>query len=137
MKQILNVLMMTIVMGLTLTACSSSTATPKDAAMKAANLLKSGNYEAFVDNLVFDETVAADKVKEQKAMLTAMLKEKIGKSIEKKGEVTDLELVSETISEDGNSAKVLINFVHANGDKEEYDFDLKNIDGEWKPVLEK
>ena len=44
-----------------------------------------GDYEKFVDGLAFDESVGAEKMKEQKDGLVSMPKEKVSKEYEKKG----------------------------------------------------
>ena len=131
----MNVLMMSIIMVLALTACSTST--PKDAAMKSANHLKSGNYEAFVDDLAFNKELSKDEMKEQKAMLVSLLKEKGEKSIEQNGGIKKIEFVSEKISEDGNTAKVVLNYIYGNGETDENTFDLIKSNDKWKVTIKK
>ena len=137
MKRILNVLMVAVVMGLVLAACSPSDATPKDAAMKCANHLKSGNYEALVNELAFNGEVSPEEMKQQKSLLVSVLKDKTEKSLEKQGKIKDVEFVSEQISEDGNTAVVKLNFIYGNGENEPTDFDLVKIDNKWKVTVKK
>lgn len=51
---------------------------------KYGNYLIKGDYEKFVDGLAFDESVGAEKMKEQKDGLVSMLKEKVSKEYEKR-----------------------------------------------------
>lgn len=82
MKKVFYFSLMVMTMFL-MTACSSSG--PGDAMKKYGNYLIKGDYEKFVDGLAFDESVGAEKMKEQKDGLVSMLKEKVSKEYEKKG----------------------------------------------------
>mgnify|MGYP001057182432 CR=1 FL=1 len=73
MKKVFYFSLMVMTMFL-MTACSSSG--PGDAMKKYGNYLIKGDYEKFVDGLAFDESVGAEKMKEQKDGLVSMLKEK-------------------------------------------------------------
>ena len=105
MKKVFYFSLMVMTMFL-MTACSSSG--PGDAMKKYGNYLIKGDYEKFVDGLAFDESVGAEKMKEQKDGLVSMLKEKVSKEYEKKDGLKSIEIISEEISEDGNSATVKI-----------------------------
>ena len=63
MKKVFYFSLMVMTMFL-MTACSSSG--PGDAMKKYGNYLIKGDYEKFVDGLAFDESVGAEKMKEQK-----------------------------------------------------------------------
>ena len=80
MKKVFYFSLMVMTMFL-MTACSSSG--PGDAMKKYGNYLIKGDYEKFVDGLAFDESVGAEKMKEQKDGLVSMLKEKVSKEYEK------------------------------------------------------
>ena len=138
MKKKLNLLTLFIVIGLALAACSS-TSTPKGAAMKSANLLKSGKYEALVDDLYVDESVQDEKLKAHKAMLVSLLYEKSDEFFKQKGGIKDIQFISEEIDEyDETTAVVLLNYVYGNGDVEQQRFDMrKDSRGQWKVELKK
>ena len=97
MKKVFYFSLMVMTMFL-MTACSSSG--PGDAMKKYGNYLIKGDYEKFVDGLAFDESVGAEKMKEQKDGLVSMLKEKVSKEYEKKDGLKSIEIISEEISED-------------------------------------
>lgn len=112
------------------TACSSSS--PGAAAKKYAEYLKDGKYEKFVDAIAVDAEGDEAKIKEEKAGLAAMLKEKGAKQLEKKGGIKEIEIVSETIAEDENSAKVVLKQIYGDETTQENTFNMVKQDGEWK-----
>ena len=99
-------------------ACSSSPSTP-------------GDYENFVEGLAFDDSQDAAKVKEQKEALVSMLKEKVSKEYEKKGGIKDIEILSEQVAEDGNTAVVKTKYTYGNGETEEGEQQMVKKDGKW------
>lgn len=122
-----------------LMVASCSSETPSAAAKKYAECIKNGNYEKFVDGIVIKEKANADEaqMKEEKEALVAMLKEKGDKQLEKSGGIKNIEIVSETISEDGNSAKVILKQTYGNGKDEEQSFNMVKQDGKWKMDINK
>ncbi len=130
MKKVFYFSMMVMAMFL-MTACSSSPATPGDALKKYSEFLQSGDYENFVEGLAFEENQDAAKVKEQKEALVAMLKEKVDKEYEKKGGIKDIEILSEEVAEDGNTAVVKTRYTYGNGETEEGDQQMVKKDGKW------
>lgn len=48
-----------------------------------------------------------------------MLKEKVSKEYEKKGGIKDIEILSEQVAEDGNTAVVKTKYTYGNGETEE------------------
>lgn len=118
-------------------ACSSSTSTPGDAMKKYSDYLIQGDYEKFVDGFAFDGEMTAEKIKEQKDGLTAMLKEKGTKEFEKMGGFKNIEVLSEEISEDGNTATVTIKQTYGNGETEENKQMMVKKDGKWLMSMDK
>lgn len=117
-------------------ACSSSEK-PGEAAKKYAQYVADGKYDKFVDAIAYDENATAEQLKEQKQMLTALLEEKGKKSIDEKGGIAKVEIVSEVISADGNEAKVILKQTYGNGDTEDANYDMVKKDGTWKMVIKK
>lgn len=113
-------------------ASCGGASTPGAAAKQYAEYVRDGKYEKFVDGIVFDEKMDAAKVKEAKEGLTAMLKEKVSKEIEKKQGIKQIDLVSEEVAEDGNTAKVILKQTYGNGETEENTYDMVKQDGKWK-----
>ena len=66
-----------------------------------------------------------------------MIKEKGMKEYEKKGGIKDIEILSETISEDGNTAVVKTKTTFGNGETEEGDQKMVKKDGKWLMSLGK
>ena len=118
-----------------LTACSSGS--PAQAAKKYAEYMESGDYDKFVDGIAFSDTATEEEVKQQKEMILALLQEKGQKSMEEKGGLKKVEIISETISEDGNTAKVILKQTYGNGDTEDANYDMTKKDGRWKMVIKK
>lgn len=120
-----------IVMTMFVMAACSSSNTPGGALKQYSEYLQKGDYEKFVDGLTFDESQDAATVKEQKAALVSMLKEKVSKEYEKKGGIKSIEILSEEIAEDGNTAVVKTKHTYGNGETEEGDQQMVKRDGKW------
>ena len=118
-------------------SCSSSPATPSDAAADVYALIIDGQYEAAAD--AFDYTTPdPEKIAQQKAVIAALFTEKLAPTIEKKGGVMSAVPVSEVIAEDGKSATVTMKITYGNGTEEDTDVDMVlTEDGKWKPSMKK
>ena len=117
-------------------ACSSSSS-PGDAMKKYSNYLIKGDYEKFVDGIALDDSETADKLKEQKAGFVALLRDKVGKEYEKMGGLKSIEILSEEISEDGNTATVKIKQTYGNGETQEGTQSMVKRDGKWLMSIDK
>ena len=60
-----------------------------------------------------------------------MLKEKVSKEYEKKGGIKDIEILSEQVAEDGNTAMVKTKYTYGNGETEEGEQQMVKKDGKW------
>ena len=127
MKKIVLISFAVIAMVLCMASCSKPT--PATITKDCIEYLKKGDYAAFV------ETLDADK--EQKEQFKMLIEEKGKKAIEKKDGITSYEIISEEISEDGNSAVVEAEILYGNGKKDKSKFRFANVDGEWKQVIKK
>lgn len=118
-------------------ACSPST--PGGAAKKYAECIKEGNYEKFVDGIAMKKQENTDvaKMKEEKEALVAMLKEKGDKQLTKKDGIKTIDIVSENIAEDGNTATVVLKQIYGNGEEEEQTYHMIKEDGKWKMNISK
>ncbi|KAA6349666.1 hypothetical protein EZS27_002904 [termite gut metagenome] len=121
----------------TIAACFSETETPGAAAKKYAEYVVSGDYEKFVDAIAIDlgEDQTPEQVKDAKEGLLSFLKEKGAKAIEERGGIESTEVVSETISEDGKTAKVVIKQTYGNGEVEENDYNMVKEENTWKMTI--
>lgn len=70
-------------------------------------------------------------------MIVALLKEKGSKSIEEKGGIKKIEVLSETIASDKKTAQVVLKQTYGNGDAEDTNFDMVEQNGTWKIVMKK
>lgn len=115
-------------------ACSSNS--PAEAAKKYANYLKNGDFDKWVDGVAFGEDASETNIKAGKAMLLAMME--AGKEkLKEKGGVKDIETVSETISEDGKTAKVVLKMTYGDGTSEDSSMDMIQEKGTWKMHMKK
>lgn len=115
----------TCLCALIMVSCSSNTPTGKAKAHLDAWI--DGNYAEIVEQFHYK----TEKTAEDKAKLAQILEEKVKKSIDKKGAMESYEIVSETISEDGTTAKVECLVKYAGGEVEKITVNLVNIDGNW------
>lgn len=130
MKRMLSFGMCIIALVL-MVSCSSSSATPGAALKGYVEELKAGNYEKFVEGIAFKDDLAAEQIQEQKAMWTSLLQEKTGKEFEKQGGLNGIEILSEEISEDGNSAVVTFKMIYGDGSEKEDSQNMVKKDGKW------
>ena len=117
-------------------SCSSSER-PGEAAVKYAQYIADGKYDKFIDAIAFDEKATDEQVKEQKEMILAILEEKGQQSIEDKGGITKIDILSEVISADGNTANVILKNTYGNGETEDANYDMVKRSGTWKMVIKK
>ena len=66
-----------------------------EAAKKYAEYMESGDYDKFVDGIAFSDTATEEEVKQQKEMILALLQEKGQKSMEEKGGLKKVEIISD------------------------------------------
>lgn len=138
MKKNLLLLVAFILTATVFIACGGGDgSTPTAAAEKCAELLKAGDYEGITNQLAFDENASKEDIDATKAMLVAMGKEKSEKQIAEKQGITSYKVVSEEIAEDGNTAIVKVEFTYGDGSTDIQKYDLKLVDGQWKPYLKK
>lgn len=106
--------------------------TPTSVAEKALEYIQDKNYEGYVDLIQIEEK-EGQNIEEQKAQLTALISEKLGKTFDKKQGIKSWEIVSEELSEDGNKATVKVNITFGDDSTEEQKLKtIKDTDGNWK-----
>ena len=109
---------------LLLAACGSDTSTPKAAAENWGEMMKSGDYKGIVDQIAYPDNLSAEEKEQSKEMFLSLFNDKVKAQVEKKGGITSTEVVSETIAEDGKTAKVEMKVVYGDGSEEEETLDL-------------
>lgn len=131
-----NVIYLSLLMLCVLFA-SCSSKTPGAVAKKYMEYVKDGDYDKFADGIMYNETATKEDIEQSKTMIVALLKEKASKEIDKKGGIKEIEVVSEKVSEDGNSADVVLKTIYGNGSSEESDCKMVLKDGVWKMDIKK
>lgn len=136
MKKISTLIVAVAAFCVALSSCSSKSSSPGEAAKLYAGYIADGQYDKFVGVIHLPDGTAADQ-KEQKEALKAMLNEKVAESLAEKGGLKSVEVLSETISDDGQSAYVEMLYTYGNGDTEDNDMDLVLQDGRWLVEMNK
>ena len=116
-------------------ACGGSS-TPGDVAVELYNLVDAGNYEKAADLIAY-EGETSEAIAEQKAMITSLFKEKAGPQLEANGGVKSVEVLGETLSEDGKQADVELKIVYGNDTEETEKVSLVLTDDGWKHSISK
>jgi hypothetical protein len=117
-------------------ACSSTPAGPGAAMKEYYEALIKGDYEKFAEGVKFKDSDASEDAAKQKEGVVAMLKDKMEKAPAEK-KPTAIEIGSEEIAEDGNTAKVKFKVTLANGNVDEDDQDMVKVDGKWLMQVDK
>ncbi len=110
---------------------------PGKAAKQYAEYMAAGNYDKMLDGLYTEPDADPKEVEQGKAMLKSMLEEKGKESIEENGGIKSVEVVSEEIAEDGQSAKVKLLYTYGNGETEENNMPMRLDGNKWKWEMEK
>ena len=109
-------------------SCGGGGKSPADVVKKMNNDMVKGDYDAVIDVLA---TEGEEIDEEGRTKLKSMLA--MGKGeLDKKEGIKEMEVVSEEVAEDGNTAKVTLKIVYGNGEEEEEDYTLLKEDGAWK-----
>jgi len=119
-------------LGSFLLSCSGGGKTPADVSKSFTEKMEKGDIEAAYKLL--DGTAEATEEESQK--VKALLGEG-SKQIKEKNGIKNIEVIEETISEDGKEAEVTLNITYGNGETDESTSKLKKTDDGWKMSLSK
>ena len=135
MKKLLGIIALFIAV-FTMSSCSDNS--PKGVAKKAISCMQAKDWNGYVDLLYFDKEEGKD-IDKEKEQLAALFKEKGEKELNKQGGIKSYEIVSEEISEDGNTATVTVKIVYGDGtEKNNEEIKMKkDANGDWKISLGK
>ena len=118
-------------------SCSQAPATPGDAVVEIYQMIIDGQYEAAAARFYVDKEDPAD-VEEFRSFLTSLFTEKLAPKLQEKGGISNVEILSETLSEDGKTAKVSVKLTYGNGTEETEDVDMVYTEaGEWMAAINK
>lgn len=128
MKRVINLSFLVVAI-VSLVACSPTT--PGKALKSYLTDLKNENYESFIEGVYLPEGMDEQRKEKEEAQLLAIIKEKGAKEYERKGGVKSIEILSETISEDGESAIVEYKQTFGNGEEEQQSQKMIKKDDKW------
>lgn len=112
--------------------CSCGGQGPKDIAEDAMTCLQKEDYRAYVDLMQTDDSMSPEEVENSKNALANILKEKAGKSLEKKGGIKNFKVIKETVDEEKGTATIKMEVNFNNGATDTDNIKLKKgKDGKW------
>jgi hypothetical protein len=107
--------------------------TPGEVAKTYLEYAVAEDYEKLVAAVAVTGDVTAEDLEKQKeAILTSLKESSVNSAIEEKGGVKSIDVVSENISEDGNSAQVVLKQTFENDETQEQTYDLVKQEDSWK-----
>lgn len=111
--------------------------TPAKIEMAIWEQIKKENYDKAFDMWFGTLEIAPDQnTAENKQVLREMFK-KVESKVTEKGGIASVELVSENIAEDGNTAKVTTKCTYNDGSTDESNSKYVLVDGKWKTDMSK
>lgn len=135
MKKTFFSLFAVMAMTLMMFSCGGGGNTPTKVVEKSIKYIQDKDYAAYVDLIEFNEE---QNSKEDKEQFVEFLEGMFEMTLEKKQGLASYEIISEEISEDGNSAVVVANITYGDGSSDEDKMKLiKNAEGEWKISMNK
>lgn len=129
--------MLVALSALFLISCGGGASTPSDAAAKVYDLMIDGDFEAASKCFYFGNENPEQEAQAQ-AMIASMLTEKAAPQIEAKGGLKSVDVLGETIAEDGKSANVEVKMLYGDGTEQTSNVDMVlDADGDWRPTMKK
>ena len=125
MKKIFSILSLALV-ALAFVSCSKNS--PEGVVQEYVTCMQKGQYEEAIDLFQFKK----EPTDEQKQQYASVLRDKVGKEIDKKGGLKGCEVTNVQMSEDGNSAKVDYTMKYGDGSAESKKADVVKVDDVWK-----
>lgn len=133
MKKI-SLLMMVVAFGLTLglISCGGGGNQPSAVVEKGMNAFYGEDFETVVD--LYAKKDGTKLTEEERSKLLGMMPMALKEQMKKEG-LDNIEILEETITEEGDRAKVKYKVVFKNGDEDTETVKLINIDGDWYMLL--
>ena len=135
MKKIFSILLLFTLVSLAFTSCNQDS--PGAACKAYMEKLKNGDYKGCAQGFAIDETKSAEENEQMTAMIEGILKDKAEKGLQEKGGIKDIQILNETVSEDGNTASVNMKFVYGDGTEKEDTQEMVKQNGVWKMQFKK
>ena len=131
MKKVIYFFSVSLMCMFLFSACSADT--PGAVAKEFVSALQSGNSKKMMDCMAMDtDKEMTDSQKKQAELAAAAMAEKGKEALERKGGLKGSEVVSETIDEDGETAKVVLKLTYGDGSDEENSYKMVKQNGKWK-----
>ena len=137
MKKVIYIVVAVLMAGMVASCVGGSSDTPGDAAKQYAQYMADGNYDKFIEGIYIPSDTPAEEVEQSKAMLGALLTEKGSETLEEKGGIEKIEVLSEEVAEDGGTAVVEMRYTYGNGETSEETMEMIRDGGKWKIELNK
>jgi len=131
MKKVSIIIGFAIISLMFFTTSCSGPSTPGDTLKEFSYAMEKGNTDKVISMFGGEKGEMTAEDKEKLTALLASAKEEI----EKKGGIKSIEIIEETISEDGKTAKVKAKTTFGDGSEDEGSSNFDLIDGEWKIVF--
>ena len=125
MKKIFSILSLALV-ALAFVSCSKNS--PEGVVQEYVTCMQKGQYEEAIDLFQFKK----EPTDEQKQQYASVLRDKVGKEIDKKGGISGVEVTNVEMAEDGNSANVSYTIKYGDGTAKACTDKVVNVDGKWK-----
>ena len=93
---------------------------------------KAGDYKGFVQGLAVDETKTPEEQEQARQAIESLLTEKSSQSMAEKGGLKDVQILEETIAEDGKTATIKAKMIYGNGEEQENTQKMIKQGDEWK-----
>jgi len=135
MKKLFGILVLMSAIALFMTSCTSSS--PGDAFKGYMELMKKGDAKEFAKGFAVDETKTPEEQEQATQMIESLIGEKTKKMMEEKQGLKDVQVLEETISEDGKSATLKVKFIYGDGSEEESTQEMVKQNDQWKMAFKK
>ncbi|MDD6016732.1 MAG: DUF4878 domain-containing protein [Prevotellaceae bacterium] len=125
MKKVLSILSLALVV-LTFVSCSKNS--PEGVIQQYVADIQAGQYEDAIDLFYFKKSLTDS----QKQQYATMLRDKLGKELDKKGGISGVEITNVEMAEDGESANVSYTIKYGDGSAKASTDKVVKVDGDWK-----
>lgn len=128
MKKLLYLALAAMTVVLLVSSCSSRPS-PGDAAKQYMEYAAAEEYDLFLDGTYFGADMPAEEVAQTKAFWKTVMSN--GSVADQKSGVASIEILSEEVAEDGQTAAVVFKRTYGNGETEEESLAMVLVDGTW------
>ena len=135
MKRIFSYLIILAAAMCFMTSCTKSS--PSAAFLNYMEKLKAGDYKGFVQGFSVDENKTPEEQEKAQQTLESLISDKTAKSMEEKQGLKDIQILEETIDEDGKTATIKAKLIYGNGEEQVNTQKMVKQGDEWKMELTK